>query len=270
MAIRGLMLPARLEALLLEISTNPAIDEGDLETTHGVILKTMADGLGTARVGIWMFDEKRDAIRCLALVDKAHRVETEDTSLDRATYPRYFAALDTERAIVAHDARIDTATSEFAPGYLTPLGITSMLDVPVRQHGQMVGIICSEHVGPARQWRTEEAAFAAAVADLLGRAMTAALFRGDVKSLADATRAHARRLVAEGAALRTDLADLEKVVDGLRRSGDPAAGGTADELSGIARRLRSRADDLERSALELESRSGAVQIPAPRDVAALG
>jgi two-component system NtrC family sensor kinase len=260
MPIRAmLMLPARLEALLLELSTNPAVDEGDLVKTHRLVLKTVADGLRVARVGIWTFDDHRDVMRCLALADSAHKAESEDAALDRATYPRYFAALDTERAIVAHDARIDPSTSEFAEGYLKPLGITSMLDVPVRQHGRMVGIICSEHVGPARAWHSEEAAFAAAVADLLGRAMTAARFRADVKSLVEATREHTRRLSLERDALQADVADLAELVQRLHGMGAGPRNGVAEDLAEIAERLRRRAESLDDGASGLESRAGALE-----------
>ena len=83
MPIRAMMLPARLEALLLEVSTNPSIDDGDLEGTHRLVLKTVSDGLRVARVGVWMFDESRSAIRCLALADSAHKVESEDIALEQ-------------------------------------------------------------------------------------------------------------------------------------------------------------------------------------------
>src|SRR6185436_595585 len=82
-------------------------------------------------------------------------------------------ALDEERSIVAHDACADPRTSEFKDSYLEPLGITSMLDVPIRHRGEMVGIVCCEHVGPQRTWKSDERSFAAALADLVGRALTA-------------------------------------------------------------------------------------------------
>ena len=48
-----------------------------------------------------------------------------------------------------------------------------MLDVPIRNHGEMVGIICCEHIGRPRRWTGEDASFAASLADLIGRAITA-------------------------------------------------------------------------------------------------
>ncbi|MDX1391255.1 MAG: GAF domain-containing sensor histidine kinase, partial [Rheinheimera sp.] len=95
-----------------------------------------------------------------------------DITLTRSDYPRYFAALDDERNIVAVDALQHAFTSEFAASYLAPLGIRSMLDTPIRHHGEMVGIICIEHRQP-KQWQADEIIFAGFLADIYGRALSA-------------------------------------------------------------------------------------------------
>ncbi|MEZ4451637.1 MAG: ATP-binding protein [Nannocystaceae bacterium] len=161
------------EALLLQASRSSAIDEGRLDDAYRLCLEMVRAGLGVARAGIWEYLPDRSGIRCVRLIDDASGAEVEGLILTRDTYPHYFSALDTERAIVADDACEHPSTSEFKVGYLVPLGITSMLDVPIRHRGAMVGIVCCEHVGPARRWRAEEASFAASIADLIGRAITA-------------------------------------------------------------------------------------------------
>ena len=42
-----------------------------------------------------------------------------------------------------------------------------MIDVPIRLHGQIIGIICHEHIGPRREWTSSEQDFAASVADMI-------------------------------------------------------------------------------------------------------
>jgi two-component system, NtrC family, sensor kinase len=253
MPLRRLMLPARLEALLLDVSTSPSIDDGALEESERIALKAVVDGLRVARAGVWMFEADRQAIRCRKLVDSIHPDEGEEITLDRATYPRYFAALDTERAVVADDARSDPKTSEFTEGYLKPLGITAMLDVPIRQHGRMMGIICAEHVGPARAWSSEEAAFAAAVADLLGRSVTAYRARLKAQKFTTSALDHSHRILAETTAADADLAEMTAELGRLRSTAGTDSAGSIDALAGIADRLRAHVEAAQRGAVGLES-----------------
>jgi signal transduction histidine kinase len=164
---------ADLESLLLAASRSDAVDDGRLEETYRLVLQATCDGLAIARAGVWLLLPDNSGIRCALLVDRAHATGSESLVLTRSQFPRYFAALATERTILAHDAAGDPRTAEFTDSYLRPLGIGAMLDVPIRHRGAMVGIICCEHVGPKRRWTEDEATFAAALADLVGRAITA-------------------------------------------------------------------------------------------------
>src|SRR6185369_12973177 len=87
--------------------------------------------------------------------------------------PRYFAALEENRTIAAHDARTDARTSEFTENYLTPLGITSMLEAPIRIEGRTIGVVCHEHVGPPREWTIDEQNWAGSIADSVSLAFEA-------------------------------------------------------------------------------------------------
>ncbi|MGQ0618985.1 MAG: ATP-binding protein [Panacagrimonas sp.] len=168
---------AMREQQLLQISRSAAVDRGDLPATLRLVAHATCAGLNVRRAGIWFWDPTRSAIVCRHLFDREaphhdpHRKEPQ--RLARANYPRYFAALDLDRAIVAHDARDDPRTSEFRDDYFGGLGISSMLDTPIRHGGQTVGVLCCEHVGPPRRWRDEESFFAGALADAIGRAIGA-------------------------------------------------------------------------------------------------
>lgn len=158
--------------ILHNVSRSSLIDTGDLNAASFLILNAAVDGLGIDRAGIWLLAEDRQSIECQLLID-SRRTSEQNPRLTRSAYPRYFAALDQGRAIVAGDAVANPATSEFAEGYLKPLNIAAMLDAPIRHLGQMTGIICCEHRGSTRDWTSEEVAFVSALADLYGRAISA-------------------------------------------------------------------------------------------------
>lgn len=159
--------------ILHQVSKSSVIDNGDLNAANSLILRSVVKGLHIKRAGIWLHSADKQTMVCQLLIDEENPQLSHTPRLERKDYPIYFAALDEDRAIVAHDAHTDAHTREFSEHYLTPLGISSMLDAPIRHRGEMTGIICCEHQGPARQWTEEEVAFVSALADLYGRAISA-------------------------------------------------------------------------------------------------
>jgi PAS domain S-box-containing protein len=91
--------------------------------------------------------------------------------LRREQFPGYFAAIERERVITAHDARTDPQTQEFTTVYLEPYDIWAMLDVPLRQGDTVSGVFCVEHVGGARAWTIDEQNFAVSTANLVAVAI---------------------------------------------------------------------------------------------------
>ncbi|MEC8377405.1 MAG: GAF domain-containing protein, partial [Pseudomonadota bacterium] len=124
-----------LELILLSVSQSPDIDKGELSVATELIINSVCKGLNITRAGIWLYDDTQSSIRCKLLIDKGNNLDDESLVLSRTDFPQYFAALDSERSIAAHDALTHPATIEFAEVYLSPLNISSMLDVPIRHRG---------------------------------------------------------------------------------------------------------------------------------------
>ncbi len=143
--------------------------EGDPDGAIRVITETGCRALGVTRCSVWLLDDDRATLRCVDLHDTATATHSGGVELSAGDYPRYFAALEAEEPIAADDAHNDTRTGEFSAGYLTPLGIGALLDAPIRLGLRLVGVVCHEHVGPARMWTRAEqkdAAFLASLASL--------------------------------------------------------------------------------------------------------
>lgn len=101
-----------------------------------------------------VYPPKKAAIRCVASYSVSRTDFGTDAELLQTQFPIYFEALDT-RVIAAHDTHTNPYTSEFTETYLKPLGISSTLDAPIRWEGAMIGVVCCEHTGPARNWTAE-------------------------------------------------------------------------------------------------------------------
>ena len=180
----------RIQSGLSELAESPEIYNGNLEQAFRTITKVTAVFLNVELVSIWFLTDDHASIQCAKLYQRYSQEFSQGSVLLQSTYPRYFQALEKEQIIAADDAQHDPRTEEFTQGYLAPRGITSMLDVPIRSGGRMVGVLCHEHVGPPRQWTLEEQHFAVSVANTLALALEAA----DRKKVEQALRTSEGRL----------------------------------------------------------------------------
>lgn len=165
--------PEDRTALLLRLAWSEAFDKGPLDAALYAICEAAAEALACERVSVWSLDDGHQTLTCEALFVRGASERSSGTVLSSSAYPRYFAALEADRIIAADDAHTHLATYEFSESYLTPLGISSMLDAIVHLHGTSKGVLCNEHVGAPRVWTSEEQALAAALADLVARAIEA-------------------------------------------------------------------------------------------------
>jgi GAF domain-containing protein len=160
--------PDRRQAALLDLLR---MDKADLGAVLRRATELSAEVLRIQRVSVWLYNDAHDCIVCQDLFKLSTSSHERGIKLHARDFPRYFAAMDESRILAAHDAAEDPRTSEFRDSYLSPFGITSMLDIPVWNRGKVVGVVCHEHTGPKRSWTTEEQEFATHVADLVGVAL---------------------------------------------------------------------------------------------------
>jgi len=142
--------------------------KGDLQATMKMATQEAAKTLGVERVGIWFLHEQGSEMVC----EQLHALQgTSQTATGQriraADHPAYFEAIENSRILAINNAREDVRSRGLAEHYYKPLGIVSVMDVPIRLHAKLLGVMCYEHVGPAREWSLEEQDFAASVADMI-------------------------------------------------------------------------------------------------------
>ncbi len=161
-----------LNTTLLSLTRNTTIDVGVRALAFQEICKATSQALDVGRVSIWHYNVDQQAIVCENLYEQGLDTHSSGLTLFEKDFPRYFAYIREERVLAAHDAHTDPATAEFSLVYLTPLGINSMLDLPVRFEGKLWGVVCIEHIGPQRTWSTEEQSFGVSIADFAARILS--------------------------------------------------------------------------------------------------
>ena len=167
----GLNRGQRQQSAAVKLVTNESVVAGDLKGATRAITEVASEALEVERTSVWLLSKDRRELRCVDLFERTPKTHSEDIVLCADSYLHYFEALKTGRAIDAHDCRTDPRTIEFTDGHLVPLGITSMLDVAIRVSGEVVGVVCHEHVGIQRTWMADEITFVGEIADQVARTL---------------------------------------------------------------------------------------------------
>jgi PAS domain-containing protein len=147
-------------------------DDDSLAAAFQRLTEVAARTLEVDRVSIWRYNGPRTGIRCLDLYERAAGRHSSGVEISATDNPAYFAALLEADVLAADDAHRDPRTEQFSAGYLTPLGITSMMDAVIRLGDGVVGVLCCEHTGRVRRWTHDEQTFAVAVANLVAMSLT--------------------------------------------------------------------------------------------------
>ncbi|MEY3868185.1 MAG: hypothetical protein RLZZ338_2076, partial [Cyanobacteriota bacterium] len=189
-----------------ELVKRKTLESEKLDNTLRDITEVVSLSLQVERVSIWLYNEERTKITCVDLYlnsIKAHRAGIE---LLVSNYPQYFHAIQLGEIIVAHDAHTAPATQEFSEFYLTPLGISSMLDAPIILRGEVIGVLCVEQVGHQRHWALEEETFISSIADFIRLAMES----NDRREAEEALRESETQLREKALALENTLQELQR------------------------------------------------------------
>ena len=215
----------RLNLALAALAGNEQLFRGNRASSLAVLTETAARSLGTARVGIWFYDQGRRALECADLFELPVGRHSAGLQIAAAAHPEFFAALEQREVIAAGDSAHDPATRGFAEAYLQPLGIGASLHVPVRLGGRIVGAVCHEHVGPPRTWSAAEQSFASAIGGCVSLVLEAEARREAETGLhlantrlEDRVRERTEELAAANARLQDEIAEREHAQQALGAS----------------------------------------------------
>ncbi len=143
------------------------IRDGHLNEAIYEILESSSRAMQTTRVNAWLFDLEKTQIQCIGNFDARENKLVPQTALPRIAMPLYFSLFETEKIIITRNTLTETKTAELYEFYLKPHDIQSLMDVPVRIEGEMVGVICFENVGCPREWTLQEQKYGLVAAQML-------------------------------------------------------------------------------------------------------
>ena len=220
-----------LTGVLVHQSANELFYQGNITQGAKSVTKEVVDTMSADRASIWLFNEDRSSIILQQLYVKAEDNFYQDISLYKSDFNAYFIALEDNPIIIANNAETHPATSCFLEGYLKPLGVKSMLDVPIWYKGSLIGVICIESLTP-REWKTAEIHFAQILSSLYSFAYSVK----ESNNLAHIIERKEIQLSNRMDAINRSNAVIEFGLDGTIKYANPAflktMGYTAEELVG--------------------------------------
>ena len=140
------------------------------EEVFAEVAQVSAGALGIGRVSVWLFDRARGVLRCHHLFVHGHpRPIAPEISLGQIQ--SYVRALTTD-LVAVEDVATDPRVLELRR-YCTDHQIGALLDVPIVIDGEVLGVICHEHLGGPRRWHDAEIDFAANLGSVVALAIEA-------------------------------------------------------------------------------------------------
>jgi signal transduction histidine kinase len=173
-----------------------ALTGEEWETALQEILRVDSNVLGVECVSYWRFRVPA-AIVCELGYRQSIKGFDRGFELRGGDAPAYFEEIRRTPILAIEDAAGDPRSRELQP-YLTSRQIGALLDTAVRVGGEVVAVLCHEHVGGPRRWSEQEQHVAFAIGQIIGSRL--------------ATRAHSRsqereRKAALLADVMTDVAE---------------------------------------------------------------
>lgn len=141
----------KLNDVLISQSHNSLFYNGDIKNGAKILTKEVTETMSVNRCSIWLYNEDKTSIKCQQLYVKSEDAFYENIELHQKDYKPYFISLLTNPVIIANNAETHPATSCFKESYLNPLGIKSMLDVPIYYENEVIGVLCVESF-KLREW----------------------------------------------------------------------------------------------------------------------
>ena len=143
-------------------------EECTLESALALICEVAAETLEIERVNIWRRDDSGEHIHCVHSYERSHHCHNPPGFEEALPLVGEYAdQLDDVRVIDVADVSVgdSPAAAECYQAYFERHGVQSLLDAPIRSQGELLGVVCHEHVGCARMWTPEDQAFAGSMGD---------------------------------------------------------------------------------------------------------
>ena len=130
-----------------------------VDTMMQDIAKRVILSLRIERMSVWLFNPEKTALISMGEYDNRTKVFSKNSVLNKANFPVYFNALEENKIILAEDIYSHPFTKEFNEVYSKLFNVSSLLDIPLRISGELIGVMCYEKTEKIKKFTAEEISF---------------------------------------------------------------------------------------------------------------
>lgn len=150
-----------------KLSKSSGLHQGDVLQYLREVLQSSSEALGCERTNAWLFNESQTVLESLLSYNAQLNSFQKELPINQIDVPNYFQFLKKNELIIADDAPSEKMNEELIESYIIPNQISSMIDVPIRSGGKMIGVVCFEHVNKRVEWMASEKNFTLSIAQLI-------------------------------------------------------------------------------------------------------
>lgn len=145
------------------------IDNLMIEFARRILLALRID-----RMSVWLCNHEKDALVSIGeYTIPAHKF-SKGNMLFGQKYPKYYKAIHENEILLAPNIYDHEATAELSEDYSRPNNVISLMDVPLRIEGELIGVMCFEKTGKIeRIFSRDEQVFALSIAIVFASNMEA-------------------------------------------------------------------------------------------------
>lgn len=132
------------------------IDRDNIDSMMLEFAKRLTLVLKIERTNVWLFNPEQDAIISMGEYDTRTKQFSKNNIIYRNSCPNYFKAISRNKIILIKNVFEHPYTNELNETYSIPNNVISLMDIPLRISGELIGVFCFEKTGTTERTFTEE------------------------------------------------------------------------------------------------------------------
>jgi len=129
------------------------------------ITEISSQTLNISRVGVWLYNEDKISMNCINLYSLDDKEHSSGVQLEEQNCPKFFDTLIKAKTMIIDDVSKNIISKDFEKEYLKNLNIKSMMDIPIKKEGKVIGFVSNSQIDTIKHWTKDEINFSKAIAN---------------------------------------------------------------------------------------------------------